>query len=83
MRNASWRQKAASDAQKTLVSKRWSKIHPGMEDERRTEMLENLTKGEAADIITRLRHGSQVNLSLTLMNNNYINNHQRSALRRN
>jgi ATP-dependent helicase IRC3 len=58
-RNAPWRQKPASDAQKTLVSKRWSKIYPGMEDERRTEMLENLTKGEAADIITRLRHGSQ------------------------
>lgn len=36
-------------------------------------MLENLTKGKAADIITRLRHGAQVNLSLTTMNNKYVN----------
>ena len=73
MRNAPWRQKSASDAQIMLVSKRWSKIYPGVEEERRTKMLENLTKGNAADIITRLRHGSQVNLLLTIMNNKYIN----------
>lgn len=73
MRNAPWRQKSASPAQITLVSKRWSKIYSGVEDEKKTEMLETLTKGNAADIITRLRHGSQVNFSLTIMNNKYIN----------
>ena len=73
MRNAAWRQKSATPAQITLVSKRWSKIFSGVEEEKRTEMLENLTKGNAADIITRLKHSSQVNLSLTTMNNKYIN----------
>lgn len=73
MRTAPWRQKSATPAQIALVSKRWSKIHPGLEEEKKEEMLENLTKGNAADIITRLRHGAQVSLSLTIMNNKYIN----------
>ena len=73
MRNAPWRQKPASPAQVTLVSKRWSKLHPGKEEEEKTRMLNALTKGKAADIITRLRHGAQVNLSLTIMNNKYVN----------
>lgn len=78
MRNAPWRQKSATPAQITLVSKRWSKIYPGAEEEERTKMLENLTKGNAADIITRLKHGSQVNLSLTIMK--YINTITKGAL---
>ena len=53
----------------TLVSKRRSKLYPGMEEERKTKMLENLTKGNATDVITRLKHGCQVNLPLTKMNN--------------
>lgn len=40
-----------------------------MEEEKKTKMLEKLTKGNAADIITRLKHGSQVELPLTTMNN--------------
>ena len=40
-----------------------------MEEEERTEKLEKLTKGEAADIITRLKHGWEVNFPLTIMNN--------------
>lgn len=40
-----------------------------MEEEKRAEMLENLTKGAAADLITRLRHGWEVNFPLTIMNN--------------
>ena len=73
MRTAPWRQKTPTPAQIALVSKRWSKIYPDLEEERREKMLENLTKGKAADIITRLRHGAQVNLSLTTMNNKYVN----------
>ncbi|KAF8807352.1 P-loop containing nucleoside triphosphate hydrolase protein [Phlegmacium glaucopus] len=68
VRNAEWRQKPASPAQVTLVSKRWSKIYPKMPEEKKTKMLEKLTKGNAADIITRLKHGSQVNLPLIIIN---------------
>jgi len=39
-----------------------------MHEEKKTKMLEKLTKGNAADIITRLKHGSQVNLPLIMMN---------------
>ena len=69
MRNAPWRQKSASTAQMTLVSKRWSRLYPGADEEKRTDMLANLTKGNAADIITRLKHGSQVNLPPIITNN--------------
>lgn len=43
-------------------------------------MLEELTKGNAADIITRLKHGSLVNLPLTIMNNKCINTNTKGAL---
>lgn len=36
------------------------------------KMLDKLTKGNAADIITRLKHGSQVNLTLD-NNGRYLN----------
>ena len=52
----------------TLVSKRWSSIYPDMDEEKKRKLLDKLTKGNAADIITRLKHGSQVNLPLTIMN---------------
>ena len=67
MRNAPWRQTSASPAQVSLVSKRWSRLYPDADEEKKTEMLETLTKGNAADIITRLKHGSQVDLPLTIM----------------
>jgi ATP-dependent helicase IRC3 len=79
MRNAAWRQRPASPSQVELVSKRWSKLHPGMEEEKRTKMLETLTKGNAADIITRLKHGSQVNLP-TDNDEQYINTITKGAL---
>ena len=40
-----------------------------MDEEKRTKMLEVLTKGTAADMITRLKHGWEVNFPLTMMNN--------------
>ncbi|EIW86776.1 P-loop containing nucleoside triphosphate hydrolase protein [Coniophora puteana RWD-64-598 SS2] len=60
MRNAKWRKMPASEAQKELVMKRWAKrdIDPASIPER----LEKLTKGEAANIITRLKHGAQVGI---------------------
>ncbi|KAF8168154.1 P-loop containing nucleoside triphosphate hydrolase protein [Crassisporium funariophilum] len=60
-RDARWRQASASDAQRKIVSTRWSKIYPKMGEEKKEKMLEDLTKGDAANIITRLKHGSQVN----------------------
>jgi ATP-dependent helicase IRC3 len=56
----------------TFVSKRWFKIHPNTEEEKKKKMLDKLTKGNAADIITRLKHGSQVNLPPTIMNDSLI-----------
>lgn len=34
-----------------------------MHEEKKIQLLDKLTKGNAADIITRLKHGSEVNLS--------------------
>jgi len=66
LRTASWRQGPASPAQKLFVAKRWGYVNksaqhsqdPADEDSF-PERLKNLTKGEAAHIITRLRHGAQ------------------------
>ena len=79
MRNAPWRQKAASPAQVTLVSKRWSKLYPSAGEEEKIKMLENLTKGNAADIITRLKHGCQVKPP-TDNNEQYFNTITKGAL---
>ena len=58
LRSAEWRSKLASDAQKKYILKRWAKSH--MSEEEKEERLTTLTKGNAANIITRLRHGAQV-----------------------
>ncbi|KIM48248.1 hypothetical protein M413DRAFT_226262 [Hebeloma cylindrosporum] len=62
LRSALWRQKPASDAQKTFISKRWTKIGSPLADPEREEKIKNMNKGEAATIITRLRNGSQVRI---------------------
>ncbi|KAL4069656.1 DEAD-box family helicase [Scleroderma yunnanense] len=54
LRTASWRKTPASESQKAMILKRWGKREDGI-----TQKLQNLTKGEAANIITRLRHGAQ------------------------
>ncbi|KAF8272905.1 P-loop containing nucleoside triphosphate hydrolase protein [Lactarius quietus] len=65
-RTAKWRQGPATPAQKLFVAKRWGYIHKSVEDFREQsdgdvfpERLKLLTKGEAAHIITRLKHGAQ------------------------
>jgi hypothetical protein len=82
MRDAPWRETPATPAQVTLVSKRWSSLHPDMDEEKRTTMLNTLTKGKAADIITRLKHGCQVNLPLTIMNNILLTQSSKGRLKK-
>ncbi|KZT02640.1 P-loop containing nucleoside triphosphate hydrolase protein [Laetiporus sulphureus 93-53] len=66
-RGAKWRQASATDSQKAFIRKRW-KIRESDEfmehiaDEQqqdKAQKLSRLTKGEAANIITRLKHGAQ------------------------
>jgi ATP-dependent helicase IRC3 len=63
LRSARWRKTAATEKQKALVGKHLSKRNklgnPLSEDERLTR-LATMTKGEAANIIIRLKHGAQV-----------------------
>ncbi|KAI0348569.1 P-loop containing nucleoside triphosphate hydrolase protein [Trametopsis cervina] len=56
-RHASWRHEPATANQKELVRKRWYKLDGGVD---RSEDLAHLTKGEAANIITRLKHGAHM-----------------------
>lgn len=65
-RMAKWRQGPATAAQKLFVAKKWGYVHKSVQDFREhsdgdvfPERLKNLTKGEAAHIITRLKHGAQ------------------------
>jgi len=67
LRSARWRKEPATEQQNKFITKRWGK-HQLRQDnfdsngeplapERR---MATLTKGEAANIITRLKHGAQV-----------------------
>lgn len=65
-RTARWRQGPASPAQKLLVAKRWGYAKKSVQDfqdisdaDSLPERLKNMTKGDAAYIITRLKHGAQ------------------------
>ncbi|KAF5385447.1 hypothetical protein D9757_005321 [Collybiopsis confluens] len=53
LKSARWRKTPASEQQLKVIAKRWKKF--SQDDDAR---LENLTKGEAANIITRLKHGA-------------------------
>ncbi|KAH9950401.1 P-loop containing nucleoside triphosphate hydrolase protein [Amylocystis lapponica] len=67
LRTARWRKEPATDGQKTFVKKRWKKRSemPSTDsdsDKKPTtveERLDRMTKGEAANIIIRLKHGAQ------------------------
>ncbi|KAJ7783732.1 P-loop containing nucleoside triphosphate hydrolase protein [Mycena maculata] len=61
LRSAKWRQTPASESQKNFVAKRWGKrkFESDSESENKAEKIAKLTKGEAATIITRLKHGAQ------------------------
>jgi len=68
-RTAKWRSSPASDAQKKLVENRWSKTLSNWADIRKEEFFTKLTKGNAAIIITRIKHGAVVCLSLNQRDN--------------
>jgi len=59
-RNARWRLEPATESQKAMVRKRW-KARPGLldPDGQSKHRIEKMTKGEAANIIARLKHGAQ------------------------
>lgn len=65
MRRAKWRQQPATEGQKTFVESRWNKAPKYVQGEvgdnaARRLHVERLTKGEAANIITRIKHGAMV-----------------------
>ncbi|KAF8905532.1 P-loop containing nucleoside triphosphate hydrolase protein [Gymnopilus junonius] len=62
LRSAEWRTKPASDAQKKVILKRW--VKSPLSEEEKLLKVEAMNKGNAATIITRLRHGAQVRFSL-------------------
>ncbi|KAI0048367.1 P-loop containing nucleoside triphosphate hydrolase protein [Auriscalpium vulgare] len=62
-RTAKWRMQPASSSQKAFVAKRWGMRPQYVAGADRPEMVfservSSLTKGEAANIITRLKHGA-------------------------
>lgn len=67
LRTARWRWEPASDSQKQFILKRWKarKVIAAADGEGKSRLatedgLKDLRKGEAANIITRLKHGAQV-----------------------
>ncbi|KXN90077.1 Putative mitochondrial ATP-dependent helicase irc3 [Leucoagaricus sp. SymC.cos] len=62
LRTARWRTEPATEAQKKLIAARWtkSKLHGATKKEALEEKIQNMTKGQAANIITRLKHGAQL-----------------------
>lgn len=71
LRTAKWRKALATESQKSIIAKRWQKrpASSGLLDGKTNpkhvtleERLARMTKGEAANIITRLKHGAQVSV---------------------
>ncbi|KZP10559.1 P-loop containing nucleoside triphosphate hydrolase protein [Athelia psychrophila] len=56
LRSAKWRKGPASEGQKVLVAKRYGKMSEGPDG---SQNLVQLTKGQAGNIITRLKHGAK------------------------
>ncbi|KAF8632559.1 hypothetical protein AX15_001769 [Amanita polypyramis BW_CC] len=75
-RSANWRKKPASESQRQLIGKRW-RIRPGLYDgfsseEERMQKIRDLTKGQAANILTRLKHGAQARFEKRLKENTRV-----------
>lgn len=65
LRNARWRQRPATEAQKNFVEKRLSRH--GQQSKELDRKLEGLTSGNCADLITRFKHGALVSTELFLL----------------
>ncbi|KIL70887.1 hypothetical protein M378DRAFT_183448 [Amanita muscaria Koide BX008] len=78
LRSATWRKQPASDGQKQLIEKRWGKrinsANGFPSEEARTQMIHNLTKGQAGNILTRLKHGAQARFEKKVKENTRILN---------
>ena len=67
MRRAKWRKEPATESQKSFVESRWNKAPKYVQgemrnDAARTLRIERMTKGEAANIIARIKHGAMVSI---------------------
>lgn len=69
LRAAKWRKGPASEQQQKLVVKRHGKLGP---DPGAFQSLRQLTKGEAANIITRLKHGAKVGISQAYLKYHFL-----------
>ncbi|GJJ13898.1 hypothetical protein Clacol_008155 [Clathrus columnatus] len=58
LRTAQWRKKGATPGQKDFIKKRWLRSKDELESSRIQMDIDKLTRGEAANIITRLKHGA-------------------------
>ncbi|KAL0951262.1 hypothetical protein HGRIS_007976 [Hohenbuehelia grisea] len=58
LRSARWRKHPATPDQKELVARKWRNYADDSSGKSLEERLANLTKGEAANVITRLKHGA-------------------------
>jgi ATP-dependent helicase IRC3 len=59
-RTAKWRSEPATPAQRKLVAAKWKVSSQQLKPEERAARIAALTKGEAGNIITKLKHGAQV-----------------------
>ncbi|KAG1833736.1 P-loop containing nucleoside triphosphate hydrolase protein [Suillus variegatus] len=57
LRTAKWRKASASDNQKNFIHQR--RVKRALDQDAAAATLQNITKGEAANIITRLKHGAK------------------------
>jgi ATP-dependent helicase IRC3 len=76
LRSARWRKAVATEKQKALVSKRWLKrdsLDGAASENERLSKIANMTKGEAANIIIRLKHGAQVTGFMSLLLHRILN----------
>jgi ATP-dependent helicase IRC3 len=62
LRTAKFRSEPATLKQKQFLKNWWTRSIVGIDEKERAALLENITKGEAANIITRLKHGAQVRM---------------------
>jgi len=67
MRRAIWREHPATETQKTWVESYWKKAPKHVQgemadDAARSLRIQSMTKGDAAHIITRIKHGAMVSI---------------------